>query len=117
MRKNKYLYITLLAVLGFHQEAMAQVVASTPRLVVNITVDQLRADYLETFMPLYGNDGFKKLLKQGKVFASASYDFTPVDRASAIATINTGTTPYYHGIASDRTTPPSTCLHRRWVTR
>ncbi len=98
MRKNKYLYITLLAVLGFHQEAMAQVVASTPRLVVNITVDQLRADYLETFMPLYGNDGFKKLLKQGKVFASASYDFTPVDRASAIATIATGTTPYYHGI-------------------
>lgn len=98
MRKNKYLYITLLAVLGFHQEAMAQAIASTPRLVVNITVDQLRTDYLETFMPLYGNDGFKKLLKQGKVFASASYDFTPVDRASAIATIATGTTPYYHGI-------------------
>ena len=98
MRKNKYLYITLLAVLGFHQEAMAQAIASTPRLVVNITVDQLQTDYLETFMPLYGNDGFKKLLKQGKVFASASYDFTPVDRASAIATIATGATPYYHGI-------------------
>ena len=77
MRRNKYLYITLLAVLGLHQEAVPQTVATAPRLVVNITIDQLRADYLETFMPLYGNDGFKKLLQQGKVF---------------------GTIPYYHGI-------------------
>ncbi len=98
MRRNKYLYITLLAVLGLHQEAVPQTVATAPRLVVNITIDQLRADYLETFMPLYGNDGFKKLLQQGKVFSSASYPFTPVDRASAIATIATGTIPYYHGI-------------------
>lgn len=115
MRRNKYLYITLLVVLGFHQEAVAQAVASTPRLVVNITVDQLRADYLETFMPLYGNDGFKKLLRQGKVFTGASYNFTPVDRASAIATIATGTTPYYHGIVGaewlDRQTlRPARCI-------
>lgn len=98
MGKNKYLYITLLAVLGFQQEAVAQIVASTPRLVVNITIDQLRSDYMETFVPFYTNDGFKRLLSQGRVYAHASYNFAPVDRASAMASIATGTTPYYHGI-------------------
>lgn len=101
MGKNKYLYITLLAVLGFQQEAVAQIVASTPKLVVNITIDQLRSDYLETFVPFYTNDGFKRLLSQGRVYAHASYNFAPVDRASAMASISTGTTPYYHGITSE----------------
>ena len=32
-----------------------------PRLVVNITIDQLRTDFLETFEPFYGTDGFKKI--------------------------------------------------------
>ena len=101
MGKNKYLYITLLAVLGFQQEAVAQIVASTPRLVVNITIDQLRSDYMETFVPFYTNDGFKRLLSQGRVYAHASYNFAPVDRASAMASIATGTTPYYHGITGE----------------
>ena len=98
MGRNKYLYITLLAVLGFHQEALAQAVASAPKLVVNITIDQLRADYLETYVPLYSHDGFKRLLEQGKIYTNASYNFMPIDRASAIASLSTGTTPYYHGI-------------------
>ena len=45
MGRNKYLYITLLTVLGFHQEAVAQIVASTPKLVISITIDQLRSDF------------------------------------------------------------------------
>lgn len=98
MRRNKYLYITLLAVLGFHQEALAQAVASAPKLVVNITIDQLRADYLETYTPLYCRDGFKRLLEKGKIYTNASFNFSPIDRASAIASLSTGTTPYYHGI-------------------
>ena len=98
MGKNKYLYITLLAVLGFQQEALAQAISSAPKLVVNITIDQLRADYLETYVPLYCRDGFKRLLEQGKIYTNASYNFAPIDRASAIATLSTGTIPYYHGI-------------------
>ncbi len=98
MGKNKYLYITLLCVLGIQQETLAQTLSSAPKLVVNVTIDQLRADYLETFIPLYRADGFRLLLGQGKVYTNASYNFAPVDRASAIATLATGTTPYYHGI-------------------
>ena len=101
--RNKYLYITLLAVLGLTPEMLAQnKIQYAPRLVVNITIDQLRTDYMEAFAPLYGNDGFKRLLQQGMVFSNASYPFSPIDRASAVASVVTGVTPYYHSIVSER---------------
>ena len=98
--RNRYLYITLLSVLGFHTETYAQAIAQAPRLVVSITIDQLRTDYLETYAPLYGEEGLRKLLTEGKVFTNGAYNFTPVDRASAIASLYTGTVPYYHGITA-----------------
>ena len=101
--RNKYLYITLLALLGVTPESLAQsTIQYAPRLVVTVTIDQLRADYLEAFAPLYGEDGFKRLMKQGKVFSHVSYPFSPIDRASAVATLATGVTPYYHSIVGER---------------
>ena len=44
--RNRYLYITLLSILGFSAEATAQAIAQAPQLVVSIAVDQLRTDYL-----------------------------------------------------------------------
>ena len=73
-----------------------------PRLVVNITIDQLRSDYLEAFSPLYGSDGFKRLLSQGLVYENASYNFSRIDRASAISSLVTGVSPYYHSIVGER---------------
>lgn len=101
---NRYLYITLLAILGFNTDALSQNTQSkgTPRLVISITIDQLRTDYLEAFTPLYSEGGFKRLLKDGMVFSNVSYPFAPTDRASAIAAISTGTTPYYNSIVGNR---------------
>lgn len=82
--------------------AFAQERPSVPRLVVGITIDKLRSDYLQAFAPLYGDDGFKKLLNEGQVYTNVQYPFNSVDRASAIATIATGTTPYNHGIIADQ---------------
>lgn len=101
---NRYFYITLLALLGMNNRAGAQSTQpkDVPRLVVNIVIDQLRTDYLEAFSPLYSDGGFKRLLSRGRVFASASYSFAPIDRASAIAAIATGTSPYYNSIVGSR---------------
>ena len=96
--RNKYLYITLFSLLGFSAEAMAQALAQSPQLVVTIAIDQLRTDYLETYAPLYQASGLKRLLSEGLVYSNASYNFTPVDRASASASISTGSTPYYNGV-------------------
>jgi hypothetical protein len=99
---NRYLYITLLAVLGFGSESFAQELRNAPRLVVNITIDQLRSDYLEAFLPLYSDKGFKLMMEQGCVYPNASYPFAPIDRASAIASLTTGVTPYYNKIIGER---------------
>lgn len=101
--RNHYLFITFLAVLGFHAEAQAQYgKRPIPKLVVNITIDQLRSDYLESFSVHYGPDGFNKLLSQGAVYENASYPFVNPDKASAVSTIITGTTPSYHSITGEK---------------
>ncbi len=100
---NRYIYLTLLAVLGWNAETAAQNGArQVPRLVVNITIDQLRSDYLEAYAPLYSANGFRKLLEQGKVYENASYPMQETDRASAVSTVITGTVPYYHSIIGQR---------------
>lgn len=73
-----------------------------PRLVVSVTVDQLRSDYLEAFEPFYGEGGLRRLLSQGVVYTSASYPFSPVDRASAVAALTTGVPPSYNSIVGQR---------------
>lgn len=100
----KYKYISLIILAAFASHGYAQVSSgqSAPRLVVNIAIDQLRTDYLEAFEPLYGENGFKRLFGKGLIYTNASYPFSPVDRASAIAAIVSGTTPYYNSIIGAR---------------
>ena len=88
----------VLTISGLH----AQTQQAAPKLVVTVTIDQLRTDYLETFSPLYGEKGFKRLLRDGNVYKNAGYDFDNVDRSSAIASFYTGTTPSVHGIIANR---------------
>ena len=104
MHKNRYIYITLLAVIGFSTDSVhaQEKINYAPRLVVNITIDQLRSDYLEAFTPLYGSGGFKRLLKEGLVYDNASYPFSTIDRASAISSVFTGVSPYYHSIVGEK---------------
>ena len=104
MHRYNYIYPTLLTVLGFNTEsADAQdSIKYAPRLVVNITIDQLRTDYLEAFAPVFGNDGFKRLFREGLVFENASYPFSRIDRASAISSVITGVSPYYHSIVAEK---------------
>ncbi|MDR1742849.1 MAG: alkaline phosphatase family protein [Dysgonamonadaceae bacterium] len=73
----------------------------TPKLVIGITIDQLRGDYLELFKHTFSEKGFKRLLGEGLVYANVKYDFPYLDKAATIATIYTGTTPSYHGIVSE----------------
>ena len=87
-------FITLLAFTGLQ----AQSLPAAPKLVIGLTIDQLRSDYIEAFSALYGEKGFKRLQKEGRVYQNVQYTFAGTDRASAIAAIYTGTTPSVNGI-------------------
>lgn len=91
---------SLLAALAI-ASIQAQTVTPTPKLVVGITIDQLRSDYLEAFSALYGEKGFKRLLREGVLYDGAYYDYAQPDRASAIATLFSGTNPYNHGVVGE----------------
>ncbi len=86
----------------------AQPLPATPKLVVALTIDQLRTDYMEAFSSLYGEKGFKRLLRDGKVFQQAEFPFNGTDRASAIAAIYTGSTPSMNGIVGENWLDAST---------
>lgn len=91
---NKYLALLIAAL------TTAEVQASTlvPRLIVNINIDEWRGEYFDSFLPLFQEDGLKKLSREGHVFDVASAPFDFVNAPAAITTIATGTTPFYHGI-------------------
>lgn len=111
MKKGLITSILALTIGGLH----AQPLPVLPRLVVMLTVDQLRTDYLENFEPLYGEGGFRRLLREGKVYGQADMPFAGADRASAMATLYTGSTPSVHGIIGEnwldaKTLRPVNCV-------
>lgn len=73
-----------------------------PKLVVGITIDQLRGDYLEMFRHTFSSRGFNRLLNEGLVYSNVNYNFPNLDKASTITTIYTGANPSYHGIAAEK---------------
>ena len=72
-----------------------------PKLVVGIIVDQMRYDYLTRFYNKYGNDGFKRLIRDGFSLENAHYNYIPTYTAPGHASVYTGTTPSTHGIISN----------------
>src|SRR5262249_33490966 len=68
-----------------------------PRLIVLITVDQMRADYLNKWSRQY-TGGFARLLKSGAVFSSAFQDHANTETAPGHSTLLSGREPYRTGI-------------------
>ena len=101
MNRRERLFLTSLLTAIVLTGIQAQTAASSPKLVVGLTIDQLRTDYIEAFSQLYGDRGFKRLFKEGRVYVNAEYDFFNPDASSASASIYSGATPYHHGIVGN----------------
>ena len=71
-----------------------------PRLVLVLTVDQFRYDYLTRFDAEY-KGGLRRLLDQGAVFTSARYEHLPTVTAVGHSTIATGAFPSTSGIVGN----------------
>lgn len=97
MKKSISILITSLFLVSSGVFAQKQT-TKNPKLVVGIVVDQMRYDYLIRFQNKYGNDGFKRLLKNGFSLENAHYNYIPTYTAVGHTSIFTGTTPSNHGI-------------------
>lgn len=89
--------LVLISFAFFSTSALAQQNKST-KLVVGVIIDQMRADYLYKYQERYGQDGFKRLLREGFNFKNTNVNYIPSETAPGHASIYTGTTPSYHGI-------------------
>lgn len=72
-----------------------------PKLVVGIVVDQMRYDFLYRYWPYYGKGGIKRLIEKGFSFEQCHYPYAPTVTAPGHASIYTGSTPAFHGIADN----------------
>lgn len=96
--KNK-LFAVLTALICLSNTISAQV--ERPKLVVGLMVDQMRWDYLYRFADRYGNDGFKRLLREGFSCENTLIPYIPTYTAIGHSTVYTGSVPSIHGIAGN----------------
>jgi predicted AlkP superfamily pyrophosphatase or phosphodiesterase len=71
--------------------------ADRPRLILLITVDQMRADYVERFKSDWTR-GLKRLITEGAWFREAAFPYLTTVTCAGHATIATGAFPHVHGI-------------------
>lgn len=81
---------------------------SRPKLVVGIVVDQLRTDYIEYLQNLFGEGGFRKLMKEGAFLRNVDFKMNSLDKASGTAMVYTGSYPRYTGVAAESVYDPAT---------
>src|SRR5262245_15965547 len=73
-----------------------------PKLVVGITIDQMRWDYLYRYYDRYAaNGGFKRLLNHGFSCENTFIPYMPTVTAPGHTSIYTGSVPAIHGIAGN----------------
>ena len=72
--------------------------AEKPKLVLQITVDQLRGDMPERYLARMGKGGFKYLLNEGVVYKDAHHNHANTETIVGHATLATGALPAVHGM-------------------
>ena len=76
-----------------------------PKLIVQITVDQLRGDlltrYQNNFVDRRWQRGFKRFLEDGTLYTNAHYRHSATLTAVGHATLATGAIPSQHGLVSN----------------
>jgi len=89
------LLASALAALALHAHA------ETPRLVLQITVDQLRGDFIPRYEDRLGEDGFRNLLDRGVYYTNAHYQHANTETIVGHASLATGAVPAAHGMVGN----------------
>jgi predicted AlkP superfamily pyrophosphatase or phosphodiesterase len=101
--KKRFLIVAILIV----TIVSTLITATKPRLVIFISVDQMRADYLERFRNHFSG-GLKRLTEEGTVFRNAYLNYAPSETGPGHAALSTGCYPSKSGILSNDWFDPAT---------
>ncbi len=90
---------TILMVLT--NQGWASEIPEKPRLILQITVDQLRGDLHRRYLPNMGGGGFRYLLEKGVVYEDAHHAHANTETIVGHATLATGAHPSNHGLVGN----------------
>jgi len=93
---------------GFTLPAVGDSHANDTKLIVIISVDQLRGDLLPRYADRFGPDGFRRLMEGGTYYTNAHYNHTTTYTGSGHATLATGGNPHEHGVIGNYWVNPET---------
>ena len=97
MKSLKNLFFIVIASIALGSSATLAT-PEPPRLIVQITVDQLRADLPRRYLDKMGKDGFNYLYNKGVVYNNAHHNHANTETIVGHATLATGATPAVHGM-------------------
>ena len=99
--KTKKLVFLSIALLVLLSSASPTPAANSPRLVLQITVDQLRGDLPGRFANRLPDGGFRYLMENGTWYTDAHYLHANTETAAGHASLATGADPSRHGIVAN----------------
>ncbi|MEP7246089.1 MAG: alkaline phosphatase family protein [Gammaproteobacteria bacterium] len=82
-------------------DATAAPAPTPPRLVLQLTVDQLRGDLLQRYRKSFGRAGFRLLMDRGLNYANAHYETANTITCAGHAVLVTGADVAEHGIVGN----------------
>ncbi len=94
-------FLTIIIVFAISILAAASAYSGHPKLVVVITIDQFRGDYVERYHDQFGDAGFRLLLDHGAYFPNCNYNYANTRTAPGHSTLFTGAYSNGHGIAAN----------------
>ena len=97
--KNGVILIAVLAVLA--TASLVPAASPAPRLVLQITIDQLRGDLPGRYAARLTDGGFRYLMEKGTWYIDAHYRHANTETAVGHATLATGADPSRHGIIAN----------------
>ncbi len=93
--------ITMVVLSLFGSTSAAAAEQDPPKLILQITVDQLRGDLAGRFLDRMGKGGFRYLLDQGVVFKDAHHAHANTETIVGHVTLATGAHPAAHGMVGN----------------
>jgi predicted AlkP superfamily pyrophosphatase or phosphodiesterase len=83
-----------------HAQTPAVAGPAAPRLLLVISIDQMRFDYLDRFNPLY-KGGLRQIIDKAAIFTNASYRHASTETGPGHSALLTGSHPSHSGIVAN----------------
>jgi hypothetical protein len=100
MSKSRLLAVLLFVAFVSFSIMWGQRTPARPKLVLVLSIDQMRFDYLTRFGPLF-TGGLRTLLERGAVFSNAKYRHSATETGPGHSVILTGRHPSHSGIVAN----------------